>query len=72
MMFETEKRVNFANPMIRNGMETQDEHEVVNYDQGGEALKSVVEERIRQLEAGEVETIPNELVFAEIRERYGF
>ena len=53
-------------------METQDEREVVNYDQGGETLKSVVEERIRQLEAGEVETIPNELVFAEIRERYGF
>ena len=37
-----------------------------------EDLRSVVKERIRQLEDGEVKTIPNEQVFAEIRERYGF
>ena len=35
-------------------------------------LTAVVKERIRQLEAGEVETIPNEQVFAEISNRYGF
>ena len=37
-----------------------------------EDLRSIVKERIRQLEEGEVKTIPNEQVFAEIRERYGF
>ncbi len=37
-----------------------------------EDLRSVVKERIRQLEEGEVKTIPNEQVFAEICERYGF
>lgn len=43
------------------------------YDQEDDAvLLAVVKERIRQLEAGEVETIPNEKVFADVRERYGF
>ena len=37
-----------------------------------EELLAVVRERIRQLEAGEVETIPNDQVFSNIRERYGF
>ena len=43
------------------------------YDQEeDEELLAVVKERIRQLEAGEVETIPNEQVFADIRKHYGF
>ena len=46
--------------------------DAVGYDQLGEDLGTVVRERIRQLEAGEVNTIPNEQVFAEIRDRYGF
>ena len=45
---------------------------MVGYDQMGEELETVVRERIRQLEAGEVKTISNEQVFAEIQGRYGF
>ena len=52
----------FAQPMtLRFNMEIQDDE-----------LKAVVKERIRQLESGEVETVPNEKVFAELTERYGF
>lgn len=73
MMFETENMVNFAQlngKLI--GMETQEEHNIVNYEQNEEELKSVVMGRIRQLEVGEVDVIPNEQVLADIRERYGF
>ena len=42
------------------------------YGHQEDELAAVVKERIRQLEAGEVETIPNEQVFAEISNRYGF
>lgn len=71
MMFETENMVNFAQPMII-GMEIQEDHNVVDYEQNEEELKAVIMERIRQLEAGEVDVIPNEQVLADIRERYGF
>lgn len=73
MMFEMENMVTFVklNGKII-GMETQEEHNVIDYDQNEEDLKSVVLERIRQLEAGEVDVIPNEQVLADIRERYGF
>lgn len=37
-----------------------------------EEMKAVVEERLRQLEAGEATLIPGEQVFAQIRARYGF
>ena len=33
---------------------------------------TLVEERVQQLEFGEVETVTNELVFAELQNRYGF
>ena len=42
------------------------------YGHQEDELAAVVKERIRQLEVGEVETIPNEQVFAEISNRYGF
>ncbi len=71
MMFETENMVTFAQAM-RIGMETQEDHTVVDYEQNEEELKSVLLERIRQLETGEVDVVPNEKVFADIRERYGF
>lgn len=45
---------------------------LINDNQIGDELKDVICERIRQLEAGELKTIPNEQVFAEIRDRYGF
>ena len=45
---------------------------VERHGQQEDELAAVVKERIRQLEAGEVEVIPNEQVFAEISERYGF
>ena len=52
----------FVNPIpLGFGMEIQDDE-----------LTAVVKERIRQLESGEVEAVPNENVFAEISERYGF
>lgn len=73
MMFETENIATFAQPMImRNGMENQEDHNEIDYEQNEEELKSVVQERIRQLEVGEAEVIPNEQVLADIRERYGF
>lgn len=73
MMFETENMVNFAKlngELI--GMESQEGHNIVDYEQNEEELNSVVLERIHQLEAGEVDVIPNEQVLADIRERYGF
>lgn len=52
----------FVNPIpLGFGMEIQDDE-----------LTAVVKERIRQLESGEVEAVPNENVFAEISECYGF
>lgn len=54
--------------LIRNSEGVQ----VERHGQQEDELAAVVKERIRQLEAGEVETIPNEQVFAEISERYGF
>ena len=33
---------------------------------------TLVKERVQQLESGEVETVTNELVFAELQKRYGF
>lgn len=37
-----------------------------------EEMKAIVEERLRQLDAGEATLIPGEQVFAQIRARYGF
>ena len=37
-----------------------------------EEMKTIVEERLRQLDAGEATLIPGEQVFAQIRARYGF
>ena len=37
-----------------------------------EEMKSIVEERLRQLDAGEASIIPGEQVIAQIRARYGF
>ncbi len=59
--------------LIRNseGVRVVTEVEGENYRQD-ETLTTIVKERIRQLEVGEVKTVPNEQVFAEIRDRYGF
>ena len=54
--------------LIRNSVGVQVERHGPQEDE----LTAVVRDRIRQLEAGEVETIPNEQVFAEISDRYGF
>lgn len=67
MLQNMKKQVIFAKPMVlRHNMEKRmpSENEKV--------LMDVIKERIRQLEAGEVKTISNEQVFADIRERYGF
>ena len=73
MMFETENMITFVKLKGKIiDMETQEEHNVVDYEQNEGELKSVVLERIRQLEAGEVDVIPNEQVLADICERYGF
>lgn len=37
-----------------------------------EEMKSIVEERLRRLDAGETSTIPSEQVFSQLRTRYGF
>lgn len=37
-----------------------------------EEMKAIVEERLRQLDAGETTLVPGEQVFAQIRARYGF
>lgn len=50
----------------------QDYFKLIDAEQGSEELMSVVRERLRQLEAGEVRTIPNTQVFSDIREHYGF
>lgn len=54
--------------LIRNSEGVRVDRHVSQEDE----LTAVVKERIRQLEVGEVETIPNEQVFAEISNRYGF
>lgn len=37
-----------------------------------EEMRSIVEERLRRLDAGETTTIPGEQVFSQLRTRYGF